>query len=292
MAKNSVWLTEINVTLESSDSFMEAFEDFADSISCFEDASPEDWLLQLYTQKKPNAEEIESRLSSICQALNINIPEYSYVELPDTDWVAESQKNFKPVEADKFFIHPSWDRQSNTKNLIDIEIDPQQAFGTGGHETTKNCLVGLSRLSRQHNFKNILDVGCGSGILAIAAAKLWPDAEVIGVDNDLICVETSIKNAEINNVSAIVQFYASDGYKTDVVKNNAPYDLIVANILAEPLITLAPDAKNNIAKGGHIILSGLLEKQADNVLKAHEKQGFSLVEKISDNNWVVFLLKA
>ncbi len=290
MTQEKLWLTEIELPKENIDYFMDGLEESADSMSCFENENDESlWKLQIYNQSKPDTELLSIHLKSLAQEVNIVKPSFVISEVEQTDWVSESQKNFESVDAGKFFVYPSWRKDEIPDDKIAIEIDPKQAFGTGGHETTKGCLIALQDL--QGNYSKILDMGCGSGILAIGAAKLWKDATVIAVDNDPICVKTAIENADINDVSDIMSVAYSDGYDSNLVHENGAYEIIIANILAIPLIEFAPKAKQYIASGGYIILAGLNNEQADDVIEAHEKAGFQFISKKEYGNWTILVMR-
>jgi len=287
---NKIWLIEIIIPVEAADAFMEKFEEdeLAESISCFEYEGEEIWKMQGYRQDEPDTAELDSVIGQLASDLSIDIPEYKILTIEDIDWVAESQKNFESVVTGRFFIHASWNKGDIPDDLIPIEIDPQRAFGTGSHETTKGCTLAMQEL-RNHDFKNILDMGCGSGILAIIAKKLWPEAKIFAVDNDPVCIETTAENASINSV--ILKTMVSDGYDSGFVKDNSKYDLIISNILAAPLIEFSPKAADSLTDGGIIILAGLLNKDADEVIKAHEDCGFILESKKDINGWTIIVMK-
>jgi ribosomal protein L11 methyltransferase len=295
---SQLWLIEIILPASATDAFMEGLEEFADSMSCFEFESDEIWKLQIYTQTFPDEDELKNCIELLAAAENIALPAYVISEVEQVDWVTESQKNFTPVEAGKFFIYPSWRRGEVPEGSIGIEIDPQRAFGTGGHETTKGCILAMQKLantksiatSKPYSKIKFLDMGCGSGILAITMAKIWPDASIKAVDNDIISVETSIVNAGINNVSEHLEIEQSNGYNSEFVQKNAPYDLIASNILAQPLIEFAPQAAAALAKDGYLILAGLLVKQVDEVLTAHTKQGLKLADRNDIGDWSILVL--
>jgi ribosomal protein L11 methyltransferase len=286
-----LYMIEVILPAIAKDAFMDGLEEFADSMSCFEYGSDDVWKLQIYTQTLPDEEELSDYLAMLSAANDILLPKYTITEVEQVDWVTESQKNFQPVEAGKFFVYPSWRRGEVPQGFSGIEIDPQRAFGTGGHETTKGCLLAMQKLAEKHQFKNMLDMGCGSGILAIGMAKIWPEGKILAVDNDHVCVDTTITNAEINSVSERIAVWFSDGYTSEIVGSNIPYDLITSNILAAPLIAFAPMASSALAKGGYLILAGLLVTQADEVLAAHTKQGLSLVDRNDYGDWSVLVLE-
>ena len=300
----ALYLTKIHLHQSQCDLFMEEFEDIAESISCFEneeesktssvDEAAENWNLLIYNQTEPDKDIIESKLDFLYKNYKTAPVKYEISQMEEVDWVAESQKNFDAVEAGRFFIYPSWRQDEVPAGKYGIQIDPQRAFGTGGHQTTSGCLKQISKLAEDESneFKNILDMGCGSGVLAIAMAKIWKNSKITAVDIDHVCVQTSIENFNINDISNDnIIIKESDGYKDDQVQNNEPYDLITSNILAKPLIEFAPEAAKNLAINGHLILAGLMSKQAGEVIEAHLKSGLTLVETKNIDDWTIIHLK-
>ena len=174
---------------------------------------------------------------------------------------------------------------------FDVQRIQELEFGTGRHETTQGCLTALTELADAGTaVRNALDLGCGSGVLAMAIAKLWPGARVLAADNDAPSVGVTRENAELNGVPGIAAL-ESEGYAAPALKQAAPFDLIAANILAAPLIQLAPDLARHLAPGGLAILSGLLTTQAPAVIQAHVAQGLTLVEARSYGEWDTLLLR-
>ncbi len=276
--------------------FLTFFETLSETIVYFEaedtkhiDSEPEDlWAIQVYLGNEPDLEMIEAKTSEIAEEFKINKPLLKMQKINDQDWVSEVQKTFVPIHSGSFFIHHSNYAGNVPEGKIAIEINAGRAFGTGEHETTSNCLKALSELSK-NKYINCLDMGCGSGILAIAIAKLWPN-QITAVDLDEQAVNVTEENIHINKTSFITTGQ-SDGYKSRLVEKNAPYQLITANILANPLIEMANDAYNHLQKDGILILAGFLNNQMENVLSAHLSQGFTLMQIISEENWPVLMLK-
>jgi ribosomal protein L11 methyltransferase len=198
--------------------------------------------------------------------------QWQWEELPDIDWVAENQRSFRPFQVGPFWIHPSHARDGLPAGLLPIEIDAGMAFGTGTHATTRGCLEMLATLDPAET-ANAVDVGCGSGILAIAMAKLWKRA-VLGGDNDPQAVEVAVENARLNGVAALCRFVTSIGLQAPELAARAPYDLIVANILAGPLIELSESFAAATRPGGRVLLSGLLVEQADMIVSTYKRRGF------------------
>ena len=197
---------------------------------------------------------------------------WQWEELPDIDWVAENQRSFRPFQVGPFWVHPSHARDGAPAGLLPIEIDAGMAFGTGTHATTRGCLELLASLHPQ-DVSMAVDVGCGSGILAIALAKLFC-TPILGGDNDEQAVLVARENAERNGVWC--EFYVSIGLQAPELARHVPYDLIVANILAGPLIELSESFAAAVRPGGRVLLSGLLVEQADMILSTYKRRGFTL----------------
>jgi len=219
--------------------------------------------------------------------------DWTWEALPDKDWVAENQRSFQPFQVGPFWIHPSHIREGMAAGLLPIEIDAGLAFGTGTHATTRGCLEMLATLDPAETV-NAVDVGCGSGILAIGMAKLW-QRPVLGGDNDPEAVEVAIENAERNGVASLCRFVTSVGLQASEIFNSAPYDLIVANILAGPLVELSESFAAATRPGGRVLLSGLLVEQADMLLSAYERAGFvferSIDRETGGADWRALLLR-
>jgi ribosomal protein L11 methyltransferase len=197
---------------------------------------------------------------------------WHWEELPDKDWVAENQRSFQPFAVGPFWVHPSHDAASMPSGLLPLRIDAGMAFGTGTHATTRGCLEMLATLDARDT-TNAIDVGCGSGILAIAMAKLWR-RPVIGGDNDPEAVEVARENAVLNGVGDLCRFVHAVGLGHDKLQARGPYDLIVANILAGPLMELSESFANAVRSDGRALLSGLLHEQADDILTVYRRRGF------------------
>jgi ribosomal protein L11 methyltransferase len=180
--------------------------------------------------------------------------------LPDQDWIRLSQEGLPPVRAGRFFVYGAHDAGTVPHGVIPMKIEAGLAFGTGHHETTSLCLAALSDLARERSFYNVLDLGCGTGLLAIGAAKLWK-RRVLASDIDPVAVDVTRDNARANTVGPLVRAVTADGLTSPVLANGAPYDLLIANILAGPLTQLAPAIQKALAPGAVLLLSGLLTNQ-------------------------------
>ncbi|HVT24766.1 MAG TPA: 50S ribosomal protein L11 methyltransferase [Rhizomicrobium sp.] len=210
--------------------------------------------------------------------------------LPDADWIKLSQEGLPPVRAGRFFVYGAHDRGRVPDGVIPIRIEAGMAFGTGHHETTALCLAVLSDLSKKRRYDNVLDLGCGTGLLAIGAAKLWR-RKVMASDIDAVAVEVTKENAASNNERALVNAVAADGLTHPALAAKAPYDLVIANILAGPLTRLAPQIARAVAPGGTIVLSGLLHWQENLVLAFYRPHGLVFRGARRDGPWSALVLE-
>jgi ribosomal protein L11 methyltransferase len=210
--------------------------------------------------------------------------------LPDTDWIRLSQEGLPPVRAGRFFVYGAHDQGKVPDGVIPMRIEAGLAFGTGHHETTALCLAALSELFRRRRYTNVLDLGCGTGLLAIGAAKLW-NRRVTASDIDPVAVDVTRENAIANGTGPLVHAVTADGLNAPALSAAAPYDLILANILAGPLTRLARDIAHATAKGGTIVLSGLLRDQENLVLSFYRPQGLILRATHRDGPWSALILE-
>jgi ribosomal protein L11 methyltransferase len=300
---DSIW----KITIISQPSFLPSLEEIMlastpenyPSITAFEiEDNPDFKIVEVYFNVEPDINAIESSISEMAKIFNIEPPKCDMNRMEDKDWVTESQKLLKPIEAGCFYLYGSHDAQSIPPNKVSILMEAGQAFGTGSHETTNGCLLAINRLADEVSPEKILDMGCGSGILAIAMAKVWK-SKIVASDIDPIATETTLENLKSNSINTIdinadesgVATIISDGFEDDAITKNGPFDLIVANILAEPLQELAPDIVKNLKKDGLLILSGLLKIQDVAVRNAYEKFNLSVCESYPINEWQTLVLK-
>jgi ribosomal protein L11 methyltransferase len=210
--------------------------------------------------------------------------------LPDTDWIKLSQDGLPPVRAGRFFVYGAHDKGRVPPGVIPVRIEAGMAFGTGHHETTALCLSLLSDLAKKRKFARVLDLGTGTGLLAIAAAKLWK-AMVRASDIDTAAVAITRENAVINEVGPLVRPILADGFANQKLAVGKPYDLIIANILAGPLTRLAPRIAAGLTPGGMLILSGLLAWQENLVWSFYRPHGFCLRQRRREGPWSALLLE-
>ena len=249
------------------------------------------WRLTGHCTGEPDRTALEMRVAIAAASAAIDPPAIIIEEVPTTDWVADYQSRTKPVTIGGFFVFPSHFKGAVPDGLAGIKLDAGLAFGTGEHESTSGCLVALEGLrDKGVVVDRALDRGCGSAILAIAMARLWPSATIVAVDNDPDSVSTATENVTDNGCAGAVSVAESDGYGSAVVQSRTPYDLIAANILARPLIAMAPDAAASLNEGGYAILSGILSDQAKMVLDAYKGAGFALSDRLDFENWTTLVL--
>ncbi|MER8464373.1 50S ribosomal protein L11 methyltransferase [Mesorhizobium sp. M1396] len=265
-----------------------AFEDEGLPIALLEvDEDKDIHEVSLYADDDVDA--VETRLKDILAGLSLSKP-IERESLPDIDWVARSLEGLKPVRAGRFFVHGAHDRRKRHSGELAIEIEAGLAFGTGHHGTTAGCLEMLEKVVRRERPRNALDLGTGSAVLAIAVARL-AHIPVLATDIDPVAVRVAAANARLNHVKALVETVTAPGFHHPIFGKRAPFDLIVANILARPLMRLAPQMADHIALGGSIVLSGILERQRDAVVSAYVGQNFRHVRTLRREGWVTIHLK-
>jgi ribosomal protein L11 methyltransferase len=232
---------------------------------------------------------VEARVKHILAGLGLPKPVDREV-LPDVDWVSRSLEGLKPVRAGRFFVHGAHDRDKRRSGDLAIEIEAGLAFGTGHHGTTAGCLEMLEQVVLREHPRNVLDLGTGSAVLAIAVAKL-AHIPVLATDIDPVAVRVAAANARLNHVKALVETVTAPGFHHPIFGKRAPFDLIVANILARPLMRLAPEMGKHIKLGGSLVLSGILDRQRDAVISAYVGQSFRHVRTLHREGWVTIHLK-
>lgn len=243
--------------------------------------------ISLYAEDKAAADEARLRMAT---ALNLLPEDIGIEELPDIDWVLHSLEGLKPVRAGRFFVYGSHDRDKLQDGDIGIEIDAGLAFGTGHHGTTTGCLEMIEDIVAKEQPQNVLDLGTGSAVLAIAVTKL-AKIPVLATDIDPVAVEVAQENVVKNGADQWVTTLTATGFDNAQMQARAPFDLIVANILANPLIELASEMRAHIKDNGSLILSGILATQRDSVLEAYQAAGIEHHKTIYKESWVALHLK-
>ena len=264
-----------------------AFEDDAFPLAITEiDEAKAIYEVSLYVDETQK----NSILPRFAQVLGVDENKIEIEVLPDIDWVSHSLEGLGPVRAGRFFVHGSHDRDKVKPGDLAIEIDAGQAFGTGHHGTTVGCLELIADVMEHEKPQNALDLGTGSGILAIGIALIKP-IRILATDIDPIAIKVAKENFALNGVAKTITAITATGLDDEEIKKRTPFDLIVANILANPLIELAPQMVPALKKGGSIVLSGILEEQHDRVVKAFEAAGAKYIKTLHHEGWVAIHLK-
>ncbi|MGH1418569.1 MAG: 50S ribosomal protein L11 methyltransferase [Hyphomicrobiaceae bacterium] len=263
-----------------------------DALTLFENG-PHSWRIDAYYTDTPNIDTLHKALS---ETVGRSIPAFEVADTPDENWVALSQAALPAVAAGRFTIYGSHDRHRVARGPNSILIDAGEAFGTAHHPTTLGCLRAIDRQVRRHTrnasaFQNCFDLGCGSGVLTIALARVLPDATFVASDLDQQSVVVAAQNMRANGSHRQISPIVAAGTAHPLVTKRAPFDLIVANILAGPLLELAPDIRRVVRRQGTLILSGLLVAQAPAVIAKYRAHDFHLVEHERIDGWSTLTLR-
>ena len=258
------------------------------------EADGEAWRMEAYFEAEPGANDIAFLLALVPSAHGAT-PRAE--KLGDEDWVTLSQAGLDPIRAGRFFVHTPGHRDAIPSGAVAFEIDAGRAFGTGHHETTTGCLIALDRLRTAGiHVASLADIGTGTGLLAFAALRLWPAARAIATDIDPVAVMVAAENATVNGIvlgpaRGQLELAVAAGMDHPRLEDRAPYDLLIANILAGPLIELAPALAGALAPGGRRILAGLLDHQAGAVAAACRRQGMMAGGRIDRGEWPTLIMR-
>ncbi|HYJ53637.1 MAG TPA: 50S ribosomal protein L11 methyltransferase [Allosphingosinicella sp.] len=255
---------------------------------------PDHWRLDAYFEMAPTRSDVD--------LLHAMAPSSAATDalierVPAADWVTLSQQGLEPIHAGRFYVHTPAHRDTVPAGTIAFEIDAGRAFGTGQHETTTGCLMALDRLKATGaHFSNLADIGTGTGLLAFAAMRLWPAARAVASDIDPVAIEVAAENAKVNRIPVgrargQIELIVAAGVDHPRLQTRAPYDLLIANILAGPLIELAPALAGALAPGGRLILAGLLDSQAAAVGSAYRRQGMMAAGRIDRGDWPTLVMR-
>ena len=216
--------------------------------------------------------------------------DFTVSELPEVDWVAKVKRELTPVVAGRFFVYGSHDAEKVPSDALPLLIEASMAFGTGHHGTTLGCLRALDRLNAEYGpQESVLDLGCGTAVLAMAAARVWPEAKILASDIDEVAVEVAEANVAANGLSGRVACVEAEGLEHPTIREAAPFDLVFANILKGPLIALAPGITDSLKPGGFVILSGILNEQADEVAAIYTQAGNSVISRDEIGEWTTIM---
>lgn len=254
---------------------------------------PEDWQLEAWLPRKPG----KADRMAITALFAGSGPTLEVEQLPETDWVTLSQNNVQPIRAGTFHVHTPEYPGVAEPGIRDFTIPASQAFGTGAHSTTAGCLHMLTHMRRTGVIaRNVADIGTGTGLLAFAALHLWPRALATASDIDRVCAGVVADNAALNGIplgarAGEVTMVVADGMADPLLEARGPYDLVIANILAGPLISLAPDFARSLVPGGSLLLAGLLETQEAQVRAACRRAGLRLAARLVNGDWSILWLR-
>jgi ribosomal protein L11 methyltransferase len=253
------------------------------AVAAFEN-EPDQWAVEITFASAPD----QNAIRELAKSGGADPAAMLFAELSEKDWVAASLADLTPVRAGRFLVHGAHHRGRFPANLIGIEIEAALAFGTGHHGTTRGCLLALDALLKQRSRARVLDVGTGTGVLAIAAAKVLHSA-ILTTDIDPVAVRVANANARHNGVAAFISNRVADGRRG--LPWRGPFDVILANILLGPLTRMAPQLARRLAPGGSIVLSGLLPEQANAAVAAYRAQGLALVRRSVLENWATLVMR-
>lgn len=279
----------------------DGLDDLSESCAAIREDHKKDtpWVVRWFMSEKPEQQELTARITLLAHVhdiadVEIVANDWTIEPLADKNWLEESYKGFQPFSAGPFYIYGSHNENEAAADQISLQIDAATAFGSGEHGTTAGCLQAMTQLEEQGVCPwNVLDMGTGSGILAVAAWKLWKTM-ILAVDIDEESVIVAARHRDMNNVPADktgMVCHAGDGFRTSNVQKTKPFDLIIANILAGPVIEMSDDLKAVCDDNAYIILSGMLNEQAEDVLSVYEAIDFELIKRIDLDGWTTLTLR-
>jgi ribosomal protein L11 methyltransferase len=282
-------VTDADTARRLSDGLMEVFDTEETAVATFEEGGELAglWAVEIYFERPPDHGAVRTLLRDL--AGDAACEHMAFATVAARDWVAQSLAGLAPVPAGRFVIHGAHDRYRIPPNRTGVEIEAAVAFGTGHHGTTRGCLLALDRILQRCSPRRILDVGCGTGVLSIAAG-LATRQRVQAGDIDPISVRVAHDNVRLNRASAFVRVIRANGIADSRVRAGAPYDLVFANILLGPLRQLATPIHEVTAPGAHVVISGLLSSQGRAALAAYRARGFVLERRIVLDGWVTLVL--
>lgn len=254
---------------------------------------PQEWVLEAWFPRQPGKVE----KSALTGLFAVDAPKFSVEKMPETDWLTLSQQGMEPIRAGRFHVRSPDHPACIEPGITDLVIPASQAFGTGQHETTAGCLAMLTQMKRSGVIaRNVADIGSGTGLLAFGALDLWPRALALATDIDPVCAPVMADNCASNNVrvggrAGELSVVIADGMDHPLIEARGPYDLLIANILAGPLVELAPDFAAHVPPGGNLVLAGLLETQEASVRRAYRLAGFRLAARLVSGDWSILWLR-
>jgi ribosomal protein L11 methyltransferase len=292
-AAASSWKVEVVVPAAASDTIADVLQGHAGAISVFPAPSGDAVRISGYAAAAPDEPALRADLAAAARAAGIAAPAVDVVWLPAIDWAAVNRESFAPLRVGGVWIRDSYHAAPAPVGTVTIVVDAATAFGTGHHATTQGCLMALDRFAGRPRLLlpgPVLDLGCGTGILALAAAKRLR-RPVVATDIDPVAVAMARYNVKNNRLTSFIRPIRSRGYASHVIRRAGPYALILANILARPLVQMAPACARHLRRGGYAVLSGLLTSQERPVLAAHRRQGLILAARYRIDGWSTLVVR-
>ncbi|EDP64706.1 Ribosomal protein L11 methylase [alpha proteobacterium BAL199] len=280
-----LWRIAMTAPARAADALSAALEPYVVALTALEESPGGNWTIEGLSEDEPARPAIVAALALAAATVGTPPPDTVIEPLPDVDWLSLNRQSFPPIREGRVWVRSSHVTETKPAGSIELIVDAARAFGSGSHATTALCLRALQDLVRRRRPRRVLDLGCGSGILAMATAKLVPSSRIVAVDLDPPSVTTAAENARLNGTATRIRTAVSRGWRAPLVRRTAPYDLVLANILAGPLCAMAPDLANGLAPGGRAILSGLMYDQETRVLAAHRVQGLRLLSRYRRDGW-------
>ncbi|MEC7488726.1 MAG: 50S ribosomal protein L11 methyltransferase [Pseudomonadota bacterium] len=291
MTTDPLWEIVFQVScVEHLEVFEGAFEGIAVGISTFKLRGTLAWRVAVLAENEPDSRQISLNIAIAAAAAGVESPEVDFHPVIAKDWVAEVEKLLSPIQVGPYFICGSHIHDRSPVGSVKIRIDAGLAFGTGDHETTQGCLRAIEEFCTIQSRGNALDLGTGSGILAIALAKRF-SFEVAACDNDPVAIDVARKNALLNGVAGNINFYIADGLAHPKLSAWKPYDIVIANLVSNPLIVMAKDISGALTTNGTVILSGILIEQTEGVIAAYTEVGFVPARRITLGDWETLVFR-
>ena len=296
-----MWTVSFTAHRDDATAFVLALDDIAVAVSQFEDGQSDGqtWRIDALFDGEPNSAELTARLAIAGTQVENASPPFTITRVPDQDWVASTLSTFSPMRVGRFWVHGSHHHGAIPAGSLPLQVDATTAFGTGEHASTHSCLQAIDQLGKQSSVTRlirsqtspaVLDLGCGTGILAMAAARLWR-CSVLASDIDSEAVRVAQHMIHANGLRQLVELIQADGVFHRRIHSAAPFALITANILARPLRRLSAEVSTILMPGGRLVLSGLLQTQIPMVLNAYRAQGLRLKRVLRRGKWATLVLK-
>ena len=283
------WVFAVEVSESAAEIFERALAPICSATSIFKASKSNLSRVEALAIKRPDPAAVVSAIALATKLSGVPEPEIFISSLPLVDWLEQNQRSFKPLVVGRFFIHASHFSEKPPYGSNTLTINAGQAFGTGAHGSTLGCLLALDQLSYKLPKGKILDLGCGTGILALSIARRW-QRRVFAADIDPQALAVTKMNARLNCLSHFVKPILTNGFKNSTIRENGPYGLIVANILARPLVKMQRDVKYAIKPGGKLILSGFTRNHRNWIRSAYQARYFRLIRTINSEDWTTLVL--